>query len=134
MANKDKLTRYRPWMLSLLRIITGLLFVEQGAQKLFGLLGGMGGMHLAFPDELWFAGVIEFAGGVLILVGLFTRAVAFICAGEMAYAYFTAHAPHGFWPVVNHGEPAVLYCFIFLYFVAAGGGPISLDHLLLKRR
>jgi putative oxidoreductase len=94
----------------------------------------MGGMHLAFPDLMWFAGVIEFAGGLLILVGLFTRAAAFVCAGEMAYAYFTAHAPHGMWPVVNHGEPAVLYCFIFLYLVTAGAGPISLDHLLRKRR
>jgi putative oxidoreductase len=133
-VNTHRLDRYRPWFLSLLRIVVGFVFVEHGAQKLFGLLGGMGGMHLAFPDKLWFAGVVEFVGGVLILVGLFTRAVAFICAGEMAYAYFTAHAPHGFWPVVNHGEPAVLYCFIFLYFITAGGGPISLDQLLLKRR
>ncbi len=132
MSNKDKLTRYRPWMLSLLRIVTGLVFVEHGAQKLFGLFGGIGA-HLAFPDLLWFAGVIEFVGGLLILVGLFTRVAAFICAGEMGYAYFTAHAPHGFWPVVNHGEPAVLYCFVFLYFVTAGGGPISLDHLLRKK-
>jgi putative oxidoreductase len=120
--------------LSLLRIAAGFLFVEHGAQKLFGLLGGMGGMHLAFPDRLWFAGVIEFFGGLLILIGLFTRAAAFISAGEMAYAYFTAHAPHGFWPVVNHGEPAVLYCFIFLYLVTAGAGPISLDRLLWRKR
>jgi putative oxidoreductase len=117
-----------------LRIATGFVFAEHGAQKLFGLLGGMGGMHLAFPDLLWFAGVIEFFGGLLILAGLFTRAAAFICAGEMAYAYFKQHAPHGFWPVPNHGEPAVLYCFIFLYLVTAGGGPISLDHLLWKKR
>lgn len=128
----DRLNRYRPWMLSLLRIIAGFLFAEHGAQKLFGALGGVG-MHLAFPEKMWFAGVIEFFGGLLILAGLLTRLVAFICAGEMAYAYFTAHAPHGFWPLVNHGELAVLYCLVFLYFVTAGAGPISLDRLLLKR-
>lgn len=132
--NTKKLDRYRPWLLSLLRIVVGFVFVEHGAQKLLGLFGGMGGMHLAFPDKLWFAGVIELVGGLLILVGLFTRCVAFICAGEMAYAYFTAHAPHAFWPLVNHGEPAVLYCFIFLYLVTAGAGPISLDHLLRRKR
>jgi len=121
-------------MLSVLRIITGFLFVEHGAQKLFGALGGIGGMHLAFPEKLWFAGVIEFFGGLLILAGLLTRCVAFVCAAEMAYAYLTQHAPHGFWPLVNHGELAVLYCFVFLYFVTAGAGPISLDHLVRKRR
>jgi len=134
MATRDKLNRYRPWMLSVLRIVTGCLFAEHGAQKLFGALGGLGGMHLAFPEKLWFAGVIEFFGGLLILAGLLTRVVAFICAGEMAYAYLTQHAPHGFWPLVNHGELAVLYCFVFLYFVTAGAGPISLDHLLRRRR
>ena len=133
MPKTDKLNKYRPWMLSLLRIVTGFLFVEHGAQKLFGVLGGIGGMHLAFPEKLWFAGVIEFFGGLLILAGLLTRCVAFVCAGEMAYAYFTAHAPNGFWPVPNHGEAAVLYCFVFLYFATAGAGPISLDHLLRKR-
>jgi len=132
-VRNDKVSRYRPWMLSILRIIAGFLFIEHGAQKLFGVLGGIGGMHLAFPEKLWFAGIIEFAGGLLILVGLFTRLVALVCAGEMAYAYFTVHAPNGFWPVPNHGEAAVLYCFIFLYLVTAGAGPISLDHLLRKR-
>ena len=134
MPTRDRLNRYQPWMLSVLRIITGFLFAEHGAQKLFGVLGGTGGMHLAFPEKLWFAGVIEFFGGLLILTGLLTRLVALICAGEMAYAYLTQHAPHGFWPLVNHGELAVLYCFVFLYFVTAGAGAISLDHLLRKRR
>src|SRR5499433_3053078 len=100
MATRDRLNRYQPWMLSVLRIITGFLFAEHGAQKLFGVMGGTGGMHLAFPEKLWFAGVIEFFGGLLILTGLLTRLVALICAGEMAYAYLTQHAPHGFWPLV----------------------------------
>jgi len=133
-AKTRKLDKYSPWMLSLMRIAVGFVFAEHGAQKLFGFLGGMNGGHAAFPQLLWFAGVIEFFGGLLILVGLFTRCIAFVCAGEMAYAYFSVHAQHGFWPVVNHGEPAVLYCFIFLYLVTAGAGPISIDHLLWGKR
>jgi putative oxidoreductase len=134
MAINATLTRYRPWMLSLLRIIVGFLFMEHGGQKLFALFGGMHGSHASFPTLIWFAGLIEFFGGLLILVGLCTRVAAFICAGEMAYAYFTVHAPGALWPILNGGEPAVLYCFVFLYFVTAGGGPISLDHLLWRKR
>jgi putative oxidoreductase len=78
------------------------------------------------------AGVLELFGGALVLLGLFTRPVAFVLSGEMAFAYFMAHAPQGFWPVLNHGEAAVLYCFAFLYFSAAGGGPWSLDRALRK--
>jgi putative oxidoreductase len=73
------------------------------------------------------AGVLETFGGLMLLLGIFTRPVAFVLAGEMAVAYFTAHAPHGFWPLLNHGEPPVLFCFLFLYLAAAGAGPISLD-------
>jgi putative oxidoreductase len=121
-------------MLSLLRIVAGFNFLTHGSQKL-----------LAFPvaepqpaaqtlTMFWFAGVLEFFGGLLLMVGLFTRPVAFIVAGEMAFAYFTRHAPGGFWPILNRGELAVLYCFIWLYLVAAGGGPWSLDALLASRR
>ena len=82
----------------------------------------------------WFAGVIETIGGTLVLLGLFTRPVAFILAGEMAFAYFIGHAGHGFWPTLNQGEPAVFYCFTFLYLAAAGAGPWSLDAVLARRR
>lgn len=128
--------RYRELALSLLRVVFALLFMEHGAQKLFGLLGGMNGTGgtVAFPHLLWFAGVLEFFGGLSVLVGLFVRPVAFVLAGEMAFAYFMAHAPHGFWPILNHGERAVLYCFGFLYLSTAGGGPVSVDRLLRGER
>lgn len=114
---------------SLLRIVAGLLFICPGAMKLFGWFGGMpAGVQLT--PLLVAAGVIEVAGGALILLGLFTRPVAFIASGEMALAYFIGHAPHGFWPIQNHGEPAVLFCFIYLYLAANGAGPISVDRLL----
>jgi len=122
----DLFATWSPRLLSLLRIITGFLFVAHGTQK-----------WLAFPvprasvTELWSlsgaAGVLELSGGALVLVGLFTRPVAFVLSGLMAFAYFIAHAPQGFWPIVNRGELAVLYCFVFLYFAAAGGGPWSID-------
>ena len=83
---------------------------------------------------IWFAGIIEVVGGTLFLLGLFTRPVAFILSGEMAFAYFIGHAGHGFWPVLNQGAPAVFYCFTFLYYSAAGAGPWSLDALLARRR
>jgi len=124
-------TRWQPWMLSLLRIVTAFVYFEHGAMKLFAfpapMMPGAGTVPVA--SLMGAAGVMEFAGGLLILLGLFTRPVAFLLAGEMAVAYFMQHAPGGFWPVVNHGEPAVLYCFVFLYLVAAGAGPLSLDAL-----
>ncbi len=82
----------------------------------------------------WFAGLIEFAGGILVALGLFTRAAALIMSGEMAIGYFLFHATHGFFPILNHGDAAILYCFVFLYLVFAGAGPWSLDALLWKRR
>ncbi len=82
----------------------------------------------------WFAGAIEFAGGALLLLGLATRAAAFVMSGEMAFAYFISHAPHSFFPILNRGDSAILYCFVFLYFVFAGGGPLSLDAWLSRRR
>jgi putative oxidoreductase len=122
-------TSWAPRMLSILRIITGLLFMQHGMQKLFGLIGGQPVPVMSMPG---IAGVLEFFGGLLIAIGLFTRPVAFILAGEMAVAYFLIHAPRGFWPVINKGELAVLYCFVFLYMAFAGGGPWSVD--AIRRR
>lgn len=125
-------SRWRGWtphLLSILRIITAFLFMAHGAQKLFGWLGGR---VAQFPTQSWIGGVLEFFGGLLLLLGLFTRPVAFILSGMMAVAYFQAHAPQGFWPVLNRGELAALYCFVFLYLSAAGGGSWSLDSILRR--
>jgi putative oxidoreductase len=115
---------------ALLRIVTGFLFLFHGLQKVFGLYGGQVQQIGSLP---WIAGAIEFAGGVLVMVGLFTAITAFICSGEMAVAYFMAHFPQGFWPVQNQGELAALYAFVFLYIAARGGGPLSLDRMIRKR-
>jgi len=119
---------------ALLRIVSGFLFICPGGLKLFGWFGGIPGGQAGFhlPPLLLTAGIIEVVGGAAILLGLFTRPVAFIASGEMAFAYFIGHFPHGFWPVQNHGEPAVLLCFIFLFFAAAGAGPFSLDRVLRR--
>ncbi len=120
---------------SLMRMVAAFILICPGGMKLFGWFGGMpgpAGAHL--PPLLQAAGVIEVVGGSLILLGLFTRPAAFITSGEMAFAYFIGHFPHGFWPVKNHGEPAVLLCFIFLFLSANGAGPISLDHAIARRR
>jgi putative oxidoreductase len=123
--------------LSLLRIVTGALFMQHGVQKLFGLLVSperqWGGAPPMFT-QFWFAGVLETFGGALIVVGLFTRPVAFLLAGEMAVAYFQAHYPRSFWPVLNRGESVVLFCFVFLYLFTAGAGRFSADAALLGRR
>lgn len=121
------------YALALLRIISGFTFTLHGAQKIVGAFGGLGG-HAAAPFTLfWFAGIIEIIGGPLILLGLFTRPVAFLLSGEMAVAYFMVHIRMGFWPILNGGEITVLYCFIFLYLFTAGAGAISLDALIFKR-
>lgn len=122
-------TSWAPRILSILRIIAGLLFMQHGMQKLFGLLGGQPVPVMSLSG---IAGVLEFFGGLLVAIGLFTRPVAFILSGQMAVAYFLAHAPGGFWPVMNKGELAVLYCFVFFYLAFAGGGPWSLD--AMRRR
>jgi putative oxidoreductase len=109
-----------------MRLVFGFLFACHGAQKLFGLLGGHAQLH---DPWLLTAGVLEFVGGILVAFGLFTRPVAFVLCGEMAVAYFKAHFPGGIWPIMNHGEPAVLYCFFFLYLMVRGAGPLSLDGL-----
>lgn len=121
-----------------LRIMTGALFMQHGVQKLFGLLvdpsrGPWNGPPPMF-SQFWFAGVLEVFGGALIVLGFFTRPVAILLAGEMAVAYFQAHFPQSFWPVLNGGEPPVLFCFIFLYLFAVGAGPFSIDSLWRTRR
>jgi len=113
-----------------MRIVTGALFACHGAQKLFGVLGG----HKQVATLMVAAGVIEFVGGIMIAVGLFTSCAAFVASGEMAFAYFKSHASGGFWPIVNGGEPAVLYCFVFLYIASRGSGILSLGALLRKAR
>jgi putative oxidoreductase len=120
-------------MLSILRIVAALLFVEHGTQKLLGFPFDPAMHQPALASMPGFAGVIELVGGVLLLVGLFTRVVAFILSGEMAVAYFKVHFPMSFYPVLSHGELAALYCFVFLYFAVVGGGAWSLDALLSRR-
>ena len=118
------LGRLEPQFYALLRMVAGVLFACHGAQKLFGVLGGQ---RVAYTSQLGLAGFIEFGCGILIAVGLFTRVAAFIAAGEMAVAYVQVHAPRGLWPIQNMGEPAVLYCFLFLYIAARGTGKFGVD-------
>ncbi len=108
-------------------------FWLHGLQKLFGAFGGLGGFKPPLASMLGAAGAIETVGGALIILGLFTRPVAFLLAGEMAVGYFRTHAPRGFWPLTNGGELAVFYCFFFLWLSAAGAGPWSLDRLLGRK-
>jgi putative oxidoreductase len=118
---------WQPRVLSVLRLVVGLLFAEHGMAKLFGF--PVAATHPAMFQLLWFAGVIELVGGLLLAIGLFTRAAAFIMSGEMAVGYFHSHFPRGFFPLENGGDAAVLYCFIFFYFFVAGGGCWSVDRL-----
>lgn len=125
------MSKWSPQLLSILRIIVAFLFMEHGTMKLFSFPGPFM-FHISTFSLVWFAGVLEVFGGFLILIGLFTRPVAFLLSGEMAIAYFMMHASHGFWPLLNHGEAAVFYCFVFLYLSAAGGGVWSIDHLISR--
>jgi putative oxidoreductase len=124
-------------MLSVLRIVAGLLFLLHGTNKLFGyppspsLFGPMTFPVMSLP---WIAGILEIVGGTLLILGLFTRPVAFLHSGEMAVAYFMAHFPNAIWPITNFGESAVLFCFLWLYFAFAGGGAWSLDNVLASSR
>jgi putative oxidoreductase len=125
-------SRWRSWapqLLSILRIVAAFLFFQFGSAKWFAFPGAImpGGATVAPGSLFWCAAVLEVVGGSLLFLGLFTRPVAFVLAGEMAVAYFHGHAPHGFWPVLNQGTPAVIFCFLYLYISAAGPGPWSLD-------
>jgi len=122
---------------TLLRVVAALMFVQAGGMKLFGWFGGMPGANGTPPpmlSQIWIGGVLELVGGILIALGLFTRPVAFILSGEMAVAYWQFHAPKGTFPIENHGELAVLYCFLFLFMSAYGAGAWSLDAVLRKKR
>ncbi|HEX8443916.1 MAG TPA: DoxX family protein [Allosphingosinicella sp.] len=128
MDRTSALDSWRPRILSIVRIVSGLIFMAHGTQKLLGFPGGeRAGSGLAFDNPGAFAGIIELFCGLLITLGLFTRPAAFLASGTMAVAYWIAHAPQNFFPVNNGGDAAILYCFLFLYFVFAGPGPWSLD-------
>lgn len=134
MFNAQFFNKWTPYLLGLLRIITGFLFLQHGSAKLFGM------PHIAMFDGLQLislmslAGILELVGGTLILIGLFTRPTAFVLSGQMAVAYFMAHASNGFLPILNQGELAVLYSFVFLYFSVAGAGAFSVDRMLKKAK
>jgi putative oxidoreductase len=121
-----------PALLGLLRLITAFLFIQFGTAKLLGFPAPImpDGGTAELMSQAGIAGLLEMVGGGLLFIGLFTRPVAFILSGEMAFAYFIGHAPQGFWPVLNQGTPAVLFCFLFLYFSAAGPGAFAVSHLL----
>jgi len=133
-VSKDKAVQVTAF---LLRVVAGLLFMQHGGMKLFDWFGGIppeSGGHPALMSQAGIGGVLEFFGGLLILIGLFTRPVGFLLAGMMAVAYFQFHQPNSTWPIQNNGEPAVLYCFIFLFLAAFGGGEWSLDALIRRNR
>jgi putative oxidoreductase len=121
--------RWAPYLQSVLRIVAAFFFITHGTQKLFAFPVADPRDPVPLASLPGLAGVLETFGGLLLLVGLFTRPVAFLLAGEMAVAYFLRHAPRSFWPILNQGEPAALFCFVWLYLAAAGPGPWSLDAL-----
>ena len=126
-----RMERFRPYILSILRIVIGLLFLQHGLSKVFNFPAPSPVPSLS--GLLILAAILETVGAALFLVGAYTRILAFILSGEMAFAYFMAHAPRSFYPVVNAGELAVLFCFIFLYFAFTGGGPLSVDRAMLNQ-
>ena len=128
----ERLDAWRPQMLSVLRIMSALLFMAHGTMKHLGFPASEGPSAQAWSLG-WIAGLFELVGGALLALGLFTRPVAFVLSGVMAFAYFIAHAPESFFPVLNAGDAAILYCFVFLYFVFAGPGPWSLDAALRRK-
>jgi putative oxidoreductase len=124
-----------PHLLSVLRIMSSLLLLQHGTQKLLDFPARAAGRAAPeFLSLIWWAGAIELVGGILLAIGLFSRPVAFILSGELAFAYFIGHAGRGFFPILNAGELAALYCFVFLYLAAAGPGPWSLDRSMAERR
>jgi putative oxidoreductase len=127
----ETLDRYSPVVLSILRIVAAVVFFEHGTSKLFGWPGPSPNPPMF--SLYWCAAVIEIVGGILLFVGACTRPVAFILSGEMAFAYFLSHHPKNLYPIVNGGDAAILYCFVFLYIFFAGGGPLSLDAMWKKK-
>ena len=124
-----------PYLKSLLRIMAAFMFLQAGTMKLFGWPMPMpGGQTASLLSQMGIGGLMEVIGGALLLLGLFTRPAAFILAGEMAVAYFQFHQPQGLWPIINQGQPAALYCFVWLYLSAAGAGPLSIDAMRNKPR
>lgn len=124
-----------PYLHSLLRITSAFLFMQSGTMKLFSFPMGMPeGVTLEPFSQIWIGGILEVLGGAIILLGIYTRPVAFLLSGEMAVAYFQFHSQQNIWPIINGGTPAILFCFIWLYFSAAGSGPWSLDSILQKRK
>ena len=139
MSESSLVSRWRSWapqLLSILRIIAAFLFIQVGTAKIFAFPAAVmpGGGTAPAGSVPWVAGVLETFGGALLLLGLFTRPVAFLLSGEMAFAYFIGHAPQGLWPVLNQGSNAILFCFIYLYLSSAGPGPWSLDAALRRGR
>ena len=133
MALADTAAVWAPRLLSILRIVAAFLFIAHGTQKLFGFPVLEPKPTVELFSLFGLAGVIELVGGLLLLVGLLTRPVAFLLSGEMAVAYFMAHLPRSFWPILNNGEHTVLFCFLFLYLAAAGGGEWALDRARNRR-
>jgi putative oxidoreductase len=130
----ERFRSWAPYILSIFRFLAGTMFACHGAQKLFGAFGGMP-PGIVVPAYITYgAGSLEFFGGILVALGLFTRSVAFILSGLMAVAYFTGHAPNGFVPKVNGGEPAVLYCWLWLFIAAHGPGAWALDRVFFRKR
>ncbi|MEU5505990.1 DoxX family protein [Streptomyces fungicidicus] len=132
----ERLNSAQPYVLGMFRIVVGLLFACHGAASLFGVLGGAGGSGGtvetgAWPN--WYAGLIELVGGSLVLLGLGTRAAAFLSSGAMAYAYFKVHQPEALWPIQNNGEAAALYCWAMFLLVFTGSGALGLDRLFTRR-
>ena len=128
----SRLTQRAPQVRSLLRIVTGLMFMQHGTQKIFGFPAEARG-PFEIASQMGIGGVLELVGGALIVLGLFTRPVAFLMSGMMAVAYFQFHAPSSPYPLVNQGELAALYCWVFLYLAFAGAGPWSLDGVMRKK-
>jgi putative oxidoreductase len=130
MSVKSFFSKYETEVYTILRIVAGFLFMWHGSQKLFNFPPAG---HVMPSHIVYIAGPIEFFGGLLVMIGLWTRWAAFICSGEMAYAYWTVHATHALLPLLNGGELAIIYCFLFLFISTRGSGTFSIDHILEKR-
>lgn len=132
----DKWISWSPYMHGLLRIVAAIMFMMAGSMKLFAYPVGVppSGGTVAIISQMGLGGILEFFGGLFLLLGLYTRPVAFLLAGEMAVAYFQFHFPQNSWPIINGGQPAILYCFIWLYFSSAGAGMWSIDHWRIHKK